>query len=135
MQKQTLQLAKSVEGGNLLKLIGDFLDKESMRDGRKRLAELKHTSVPYSQWAPSDRSCGEDVIRSFDLMGLMVMRQLLDKDLVLRTWGLRIIEMHDTTVELLRDLRIVNGRFYMDNFDWLDSQARAFEEVHRRPII
>lgn len=134
MRTQTRELAKTVEANNLLKLIVDVLDKENMRDGRKRVASLGTRGEPLHLWTEADLRYGEDVIRSFDLMGLMVRRNLLDKPLVLAVWGLRIVQMHHATRELMGRLRADNDPGYMANFDWLASEAsKALASLRQAP--
>ncbi len=78
METQSRLLTKSVEGSNLLRLIVDVLDEDARHGARKRIMMLWNERVPLAEWTEADRRDGERVIRTFDLMGLMVKRELLD---------------------------------------------------------
>ena len=125
METQSRLLTKSMEGSNLLRLIVDVLDEEVRHAARKRIMILWNERVPLAEWSDADRRDGERVIRTFDLMGLMVKRELLDKELVLATWGVRVLQMHAAVAALLAEFREKNGENYMRNFDWLEGEARA----------
>jgi len=123
MEKQSRLLTKTMEGGNLLRLIVDVLDADARHGARRRVMKLWNEGVPLERWTEDDRRAGDRVIRTFDLMGMMVRRELLDKTLVVETWGVRVVQMHAATAPLLEELRAMNGRSYMSHFDWLERQA------------
>ena len=125
MRLQSRLLTKSVEGSNLLRLIVDVLDDDARHSARKRMMVLWTEGVPLERWTEADRRDGERVVRTFDLMGMMVRRGLLDHDLVVQTWGIRIMQMHSAVYSLLAELRERNGPTYMSHFDWLEREARS----------
>jgi hypothetical protein len=126
MELQSRLLTKSMEGSNLLRLIVDVLDER--HDARKRIMVLWNEQVPLERWSEHDRRDAERVIRTFDLMGMMVRRELLEQDLVLETWGTRVMQMHAATRPLLKELRALNGPGYMQHFDWLEAAAKKYQK-------
>ncbi len=133
MELQSRLLTKSVEGSNLLRLIVDVLDEDKRHAARKRIMILWNERVPLEKWSEGDRRDGERVIRTFDLMGMMVRRELLDRELVIETWGIRVMQMHAATAELLQELRALNGSQYMSHFDWLDYEVKA-QQTREGPV-
>ena len=122
LRKQNRHLARSVEASNLLRLVLDLLGDKQAIAARKHILSLNKPDI--AAWTPTDRELGEEVIRSYDFLGLMAKRQLIPEDLVLQMWGRRAIRLHKATAELLEELRSAAGdRTYMGNFSWLALRA------------
>jgi hypothetical protein len=123
--------AKSVEASNLLRLVLDVLGKDEEIKARKCVARIGNK--PLHEWSPEERDCGERVIRTYDFLGLMTKRGLLDEGLVLSVWGRRVLELWNCLHGLRDEIRPAGDDTYMGNFRWLAKEAEKLDEKYRLP--
>jgi len=121
MTAQTLSSARAAEGQTLIKLV-EMLGAREMISARNHVIALK---APLHEWAADDRHQAELVIRSFDMTGLLVRNGMISLEIVLSTWGPRIVESWYATEAFHRQLnREHRSESYMDNFKWLAERAK-----------
>ena len=124
LRMQNQAIITSMEASNLLRLVLDCLGTRERVRARRRTIELHREGVPLSQWTPEEQEQAEDAIRAYDFLAMMVRRGLIDEDLVLSVWGVRILDLHAATSALLTQLQADEDPSHLSNFEWLAAKAR-----------
>jgi hypothetical protein len=128
MRKEITAMINVNQGTNTLELI-KLLQEDGIREARRKLFALQDRALP--SWTEDDRDNARAVCASYDVAATLARADIVNRDVVITTWGASIRKTFDLTRPLVEQMKAEYGTHW-DNLQWLANQVASTGSKHVR---
>lgn len=106
----------------------DILQAEDIRDARNYVFN-QLSDLPFDDWESEDIKEAEKVCHSYDSVGIMVRHGILDKELIVDSWGSSLREYWPILSPLVSFYRLQRDSAEVwDDFEWLAKESEKYQK-------
>jgi hypothetical protein len=128
MRKEIAAMVDVNQGTNTLELI-KLLQEEGSREARRKVFALQDR--PVSTWTEDEKDNARAVCASYDVAATLARSEVVNRDVILTTWGASIRKTFDLTRPLVQQMKTEHGTHW-DNLEWLANQVAPTRNKRQR---
>ena len=102
--------------------ISQFLQREEIREARSIL--IRASEKDFKDWSKEEIRAAEKACSTYDVAGGMVIKKLIEKDLVVYEWRDSIIKCWEAAKSMVNKYRETRGRDYWHSFEKIYKMAK-----------
>ena len=106
--------------------VRQFLQEESKRRARKILITVL-SGKDFKDWSEEEIETAEKACESYDFVGIMVSKKLIEKDFIVTEWRDSIIKCWEAAKPMIIKYRKTRGKDYWDDFEKIYRMAKKIE--------
>jgi len=108
--------------------VRQFLQEEGTRRARGILIAVSGKN--FKDWSKEEIEAAEKACESYNFVGVMVSKKLIEKDFIVNKWRDSIIKCWEAAKPMIDEYRRTRGKDYWDDFEKLYEMAKKVETAY-----
>jgi len=123
---QLIEASKSRKA-NIFMNIAQFLQREHIREARGTLIKTSRREKDFNKWTDEEKGSAEQACSTYNVAGIMVKRNLIEPDFVVKEWNDSIIKCWEAAQPMVEEYRKTRGRTFWNDFEELYKKAKELK--------
>lgn len=118
---QWLAMRRGSTAQNIISVVQYIQDLDTRRARKHVIVNIGEKS--FQAWDEQDRNSAATVCSSYDVVAILVKRELVPIDIIVENWGPSIKLCYPICRPYISEMRNSAGSQYWDDFEWLYNQV------------